>query len=80
MPMNAADDREEALFREALQRASGPERENFLNQACAGNPALRGRLEALLQAHESADPFLEPLAAAPDNATVRLRRTKLPAL
>jgi len=70
--MNAADDREEALFREALQRAIGPERENFLNQACAGNPTLRGRLETLLQAHESPDPFLEPLAAPPGNATVRL--------
>jgi hypothetical protein len=33
--MKPADDREEALFREALQRAKGPEGEAFLNQACA---------------------------------------------
>jgi hypothetical protein len=61
--MNPADDREEVLFREALQRASGPERDNYLNQACAGNPGLRGRLGALLRAHESPDAFLEPVAA-----------------
>jgi eukaryotic-like serine/threonine-protein kinase len=62
--MNPADEREEVLFREALQRVAGAERGAFLDQACAGNPALRGRLDALLQAHESPDPFLEPLAAA----------------
>jgi serine/threonine-protein kinase len=58
--MKEADDREEVLFGEAVQLARGPEREAFLNQACAGNEALRGRLEALLQAHESPDSFLEP--------------------
>ncbi len=70
--MRPADDREEVLFREALQRAKGSEREAFLDGACAGNPALRARLEALLQAHESPDPFLEPQAAAPGDATVLL--------
>jgi len=60
--MKTADDREEALFREALQQAKGPEREAFLNQACAGDQGLRARLEALLQAHESPDSFLEPPA------------------
>jgi len=60
--MNAADEPQEVLFREVLQRATGPEREAFVNQACAGNEALRARLEALLQAHESPDPFVEPPA------------------
>ncbi len=32
--MKPADDREEVLFREALKRASGPEREAFLDGAC----------------------------------------------
>ena len=45
-------------MREALNRAKGPEREAFLNQACAGTGSLRARLAALLQAHESPDPFL----------------------
>jgi eukaryotic-like serine/threonine-protein kinase len=71
--MKPAEDREEVLFREALQRAVGPERENYLGQACAGDAALRGRLEALLQAHESPDLFLEPLAVPPANATAVLR-------
>jgi WD40 repeat protein/tRNA A-37 threonylcarbamoyl transferase component Bud32 len=68
--MKPADDREEVLFREALKRASGPEREAFLDGACVGNQALRARLEALLRAHENPDPFLEPQAAAPGSATV----------
>jgi tRNA A-37 threonylcarbamoyl transferase component Bud32 len=70
--MKPADDREEVLFREARQRGKGPEREGFLNQACLGNQALRAKLEALLQAHESADPFLEPQAAAPATETALL--------
>jgi tRNA A-37 threonylcarbamoyl transferase component Bud32 len=68
--MKPADNREEVLFREALGRAKGSEREAFLHQACAGDEALRGKLEALLQAHESADPPLEPQAAAPATETV----------
>jgi serine/threonine-protein kinase len=75
--MKPADDREEVLFREALQRAKGAEREAFLNVACAGNEALRARLQALLQAHESPDPFLEPQAAVPGGATVLARREEV---
>src|SRR5713226_9299750 len=66
--MNPVNDREEVLFREARQRAKGPEREAYLDEACAGDQALRARLEALLQAHESPDPFLEPPAAPPGAA------------
>ncbi len=58
--MKPADKSEEVLFREARQRPKGPEREAYLDQACAGNVALRRRLAALLQADESPDPFLEP--------------------
>ena len=60
--MKPADESEEVLFREARQRPKGPEREAYLDQACAGNEALRSRLAALLQADESPDPFLEPQA------------------
>src|SRR5512146_1718989 len=59
-PMNPADDREEVLFWAALERAKGPEREAFLDEACAGNETLRRRLCALLRAEETPDPFLEP--------------------
>jgi tRNA A-37 threonylcarbamoyl transferase component Bud32 len=68
--MKPADDREEILFREALQRAKGPERKAFLDGACLGDQAVRARLETLLQAHETSDPFLEPQAAAPATETV----------
>jgi WD40 repeat protein/tRNA A-37 threonylcarbamoyl transferase component Bud32 len=70
--MKPPEDKEVVLFREALQRAKGPEREAFLDQACAGEKALRGKLEALLQAHESPDPPLEPQPAPPGNSTVVL--------
>ncbi len=70
--MQTSDDREEVLFREALQRPKGPKREAFLSQACAGDDGLRRRLAALLQEHESPDPFLEPRATPPVGATVVL--------
>src|ERR1039458_6742694 len=59
-PMKPADDKEEVLFREARQRPKGPEREAYLDQACAGNEALRSRLAAILRADESPKPWREP--------------------
>src|SRR5262249_55235396 len=76
--MNLSDEREEALFREALQRPKSPEREAFLDGACAADPKLRGRLQALLQAHQNPDPFLEPPAAPASAATVVLQITERP--
>src|SRR5690349_8160740 len=66
--MKPVDDREQVLFRKAIQRPQGPEREAFLDQACAGEPVLRVRLGALVQAHEDSAPFLEgaTLALPPD--------------
>jgi len=58
--MKPADNREDVLFREGRQRPKGPEREAYLDQAYAGNDALRNRLAALLQADESPHPYLEP--------------------
>ncbi len=66
--MKPADNPEEVLFREARQRLPGPEREAYLDRACAGNAALRARLAALLSAHESPDPFLEPAVVPPASA------------
>ena len=76
--MKPADEREEVLFREAIKRAKGAERQAFLDGACAGDQALRTRLEGLLQAHESPEPFLEAQAATPDSATVVLPPEKGP--
>ena len=51
---------EETLFHAALARSSLPERVAFLDGACAGKPALRAAVEALLAAHEASGPFLDP--------------------
>ena len=67
--MKPGEDQNEVLLREALQRPRGLEREAFLEGACLGNPQRRALLEALLQAEESPDPWLESPAPAPDDAT-----------
>jgi hypothetical protein len=61
-----------------LLQARGPEREAFLNQACAGDQPLRAKLEALPQAHKSPDPFLDPQAPPPANTTVLLHPNEGP--
>ncbi|NOS70948.1 MAG: serine/threonine protein kinase, partial [Verrucomicrobia bacterium] len=49
------------------------ERAAYLDQACAGDAALRRQVEALLQAHEQAEDFLKAPPAGFDlNRTVRL--------
>jgi serine/threonine protein kinase len=72
--------REVALFSAALELPAG-ERAAYLDEACPDDPALRLRLETLLQVHEEAIPFLEnpppgaqeaPMGAGVPNATVRL--------
>ena len=48
----------DALLGEALELDAG-ERGIFLEQACAGDEALRRKVEALLAAHERAESFIE---------------------
>src|SRR6516225_6062644 len=55
----------ESVFAAALQQPSPQERVAFLNQACADNPVLRGRVEALLKAHDQAGSFLKDPPARP---------------
>ncbi|HEV3023774.1 MAG TPA: serine/threonine-protein kinase, partial [Pirellulales bacterium] len=58
---------EESIFHEALARSSCPEREKFLDEACAGQPALRAAVEALLAADDEPGEFLGgPLLAVGD--------------
>src|SRR3954465_1503435 len=69
--------RVEALFSAALQHG-GADRAEFLSSACAGDGALRTRVEALLGAHAAAQQFLErpaveqfaPAAPAPPDPTL----------
>ena len=42
---------EETIFLAALEKKDPTERVAFLDVACAGDPALRKRVEELLQAH-----------------------------
>src|SRR5262245_22875960 len=67
-PMN-----ERTIFMEALDKDSPAQRSAYLDVACAGDAALRQRVEALLWSHEQAGGFLgkpapERLAAELANA------------
>ena len=49
---------EERIFHLARELSDPANRVEYLDQICAGDQALRNRVEALLQAHEHADGFL----------------------
>ena len=53
------------LFLKALEIRSADERKRYLDEACAGDTALRAEVEALLEASARAGSFLEPPAVAP---------------
>jgi len=55
---------EQSLFIEALEKEVPAERAAFLDRVCAGDPALRQRLERLLRQHQGAGSFLEAPAPA----------------
>jgi len=56
--------KEEVLFQQALERPPA-ERATFLREACAGDEALRLRVEAILQAHDNPGSFLQGAAVPP---------------
>ena len=56
--MNEPVNPEVAILSSALELAE-PQRDAYLDQACAGDPALRKQVETLLQSHEQAKGFLE---------------------
>jgi eukaryotic-like serine/threonine-protein kinase len=66
--MSDSKQREEAVFEAALQ-LQGAERAAYLDQACAGDPALRERIEGLLGALERAGGRLSEPAVPRDTAT-----------
>src|SRR5262249_59488878 len=53
---------ERVIFTEALDRETPEDRAAYLDAACAGDPALRARVEALLRSHEQAGEFPGKLA------------------
>ena len=64
--MNETDDRSESIFAAAVALASAQERAAYLDQACAGDPALRRQIEGMLKAHEQAGHFLDRPAPEPE--------------
>src|SRR3954463_8343990 len=51
---------EETIFENALEQTSPAGRAAYLEAACAGDPELRRRIEALLRAHERSGDLLDP--------------------
>jgi WD40 repeat protein/serine/threonine protein kinase len=65
-------DREEALFAAALEKPTRAERAAYLEGACGEDLALRGRIEALLAAHDAAGGVLDaPLSVLLPTAAYR---------
>jgi hypothetical protein len=56
--MNDAEEHLMTVFSAALELGSAAERQAYLDRACAGDPALRQRVEALLRALDRAGGFL----------------------
>jgi serine/threonine protein kinase len=67
--MPSPQEREDALFRAAIELPAGAARQAYLDQACADDSALRARVEALLAAH---DPAEESPAPPPAKVTIEL--------
>jgi eukaryotic-like serine/threonine-protein kinase len=59
---------EEEIFHQALARSRPEERAAYLDQACAGDRALRASVEALLRANVGASGFLSRPALPPGSA------------
>src|SRR5262245_34827719 len=65
---------ERTLFLTALEKEDPAQHQAYLDEACAGDPALRARVEALLRPHEREGKFLDVPAveqlAAPGPAQI----------
>jgi eukaryotic-like serine/threonine-protein kinase len=57
--------KEEEIFHQALTRSRPEEQAAYLERACAGDPALRASVEALLRANVGASGFLDHPAPEP---------------
>lgn len=62
----------EAIFFAALEESSPPAREAYLDDACAGDPGLRRRVEKMLAAQKQASSFLEQPAVSSNRAATAL--------
>ncbi|MGH8248079.1 MAG: protein kinase domain-containing protein, partial [Gammaproteobacteria bacterium] len=60
--MKSPIQRQLEIFSAALEHAAGPERDDFVAQACGGDETLRRYVQALLAGHEKAGSFLDRAA------------------
>src|SRR5947209_7274759 len=63
--MSAAAPDARQIFLAATEKPTPQERAAFLDEACAGDTALRQRVEALLRAHDEPGAFLSELPPGP---------------
>ena len=56
--MNPDPNPAKAIFLEAVEQHAPDQWPAFLDRACAGQPDLRGRVEALLEAHQEVGTLL----------------------
>jgi hypothetical protein len=66
----ASADRLIAIFNEAKARPAGAEREQFLANACPGDPELKAQVLSLLKAHTGAGDFLKDTLVVSSTALV----------
>src|SRR5438270_500132 len=59
----------DVIFFAALEKSSQQERADYLDQACAGDPGCRRRVDKMLAAQAQAGSFLESPAAGPGRTT-----------
>jgi serine/threonine protein kinase len=59
---------EESIFSAAIEKSCLDERAAYLDRACLSNTELRARVQALLDAHDHPDSFLEPSFCVPHRA------------
>jgi eukaryotic-like serine/threonine-protein kinase len=65
--MTDTADLTESIFAATVALANAEERAAYIDQACKGDAALRGRVEALLRAHERAGHLLDrPVPGGPE--------------
>ncbi len=57
---------EETIFTTALEKQDQAERSRYLDESCAGDQALRQRVEALLQSHRDLGSFMDRPPLQPD--------------
>jgi serine/threonine protein kinase/Flp pilus assembly protein TadD len=75
--MNDVGRNAKVIFGEALDCASPAEQAAFLDRACGDDTALRGRVEALLRAHERAGHFLQGTPATAERGPAEAPGTVL---